>query len=92
MIKSFAHKGLEEFHKTGSKKGIRPDHAGKLCRILDSLETAAKPSEMNFPGFRLHELKGEMTGMWSVTVNGNWRVTFAFDGVDVIVVDYKDYH
>jgi proteic killer suppression protein len=92
MIKFFTHKGLEEFHKTGSKKRIRPDHAPKLSRILDALETAKNPSEMNIPGYKLHELKGGLKGIWSVTVNGNWRVTFSFDGEDVIIVDYIDYH
>jgi proteic killer suppression protein len=92
MIKSFVHKGLAEFHRTGSKKGIRPDHAPKLGRILDALETAKNPNEMDMPGYRLHELKGESKGIWAVTVNGNWRVTFAFDGEDVTIVDYKDYH
>jgi toxin HigB-1 len=92
MIKSFAHKGLEEFHETGSKKGIRPDHAKRLELILDRLEAALEPKDMNLPLFMLHELHGKEKGTWTVKVNGNWRVTFKFQNSDVIMVDYRDYH
>jgi len=47
---------------------------------------------MDLPGWRLHPLKGADKGHWSVWVNGNWRLTFVFDGEDVILVDYRDYH
>jgi len=92
MIKSFAHKGLEDFHKTGSKKGIIPEHARKLDFILDRLEASTDPKDMSLPGFALHSLKGQEKNTWSVKVNGNWRVTFQFQGEDVIIVDYRDYH
>ena len=92
MIRSFKHKGLEQFFITGSKKGIQPDHAGKIARILDRLDACISPADMNLPGYRLHELKGNDAGTWSVTVNANWRITFQFIGQDVFVVDYRDYH
>ena len=92
MIKSFLHKGLKEYFETGSKKGIQPEHASKLARILDRLDASTSPQDMNLPGYRLHELKGDMRDYWSVTVNGNWRVTFYFVGRDAYLVDYKDYH
>lgn len=92
MIKSFAHKGLKDFFYTGSQKGIQPDHAPKLARILDRLDACVSPQDMNLPGYRLHELKGDKNDFWSVTVNGNWRVTFYFEGQDAYLVDYKDYH
>ena len=92
MIKSFKHKGLEGFFYDGSRNGINSQHEGKLGRILDRLDASEKPQDMNLPGFRLHELKGKEKGTWSVWVNGNWRVTFRFDGNDAIVVDYRDYH
>ena len=92
MIKSFKHKGLEGFFYDGSSIGINTQHAEKLGRILDRLDASEKPQDMNLPGFRLHELKGKEKGIWSVWVNGNWRVTFRFDGNDAIVVDYRDYH
>jgi len=92
MIRSFRHKGLEIFFVTGTKKGIVPEHAPKIARILDRLDASISPSDMNLPGYRLHELKGKEAGTWSVTVNANWRITFEFEGQDAILVDYKDYH
>ena len=92
MIRSFRHKGLEQFFLTGSKKNIQPEHADKLARILDRLDASISPSDMALPAYRLHALKGNEAGTWSVTVNGNWRVTFQFEGQDAVVVDYRDYH
>ena len=92
MIKSFAHKGLETFFTTGSKAGIHPAHASKLRRQLAQLCQAALPSDMNLPGWKLHPLQGADAGRWSVWVNGNWRLTFKFDGADACVVNYCDYH
>ena len=92
MIKSFAHKGLEAFFRTGSKKGIQATHACKLGLQLAALNQAKSPKDLNAPGWRLHELKGEFCGHHSITVNGNWRVIFRFVGPDVELVDYLDYH
>ncbi|GHU39946.1 hypothetical protein FACS1894190_06170 [Spirochaetia bacterium] len=92
MICSFKHKGLEKFFLSGTKRGIVPIHAGKLERILDRLDASLSPHDMNLPGYRLHELSGQETGVWSVTVNGNWRVTFRFENNDAHIVDYRDYH
>ena len=89
MIKSFAHKGLENFFLTGSKAGIRADHAKKLARQLSILSVATNAHDMDMPGWRPHKLS---TGHWSVWVNGNWRLTFQFDGEDAEIVDYQDYH
>ena len=92
MIRSFEHKGLEKFYSTGSKSGIQPKHASRLRLQLTVLDNAIGPGDMNLPGYRLHELKGKDAGTWSVTVNGNWRLTFRFEGADAILVDYRDYH
>lgn len=93
MITGFRHKGLEAFYRAGTKKGIQATHAAKLRRILGALEVAAGPEDLNFPAFRLHPLKGELKGFWSITVSGNWRVIFRFAGsADVKLVDYLDYH
>lgn len=92
MIKSFTHKGLKDFYETGSKKGIQPDHAPKHARILDRLDASISPQDMDLPGYRLHPLKGDKRDLWSVTVNGNYRITFYFEGQDVCLVDYIDYH
>lgn len=92
MIKSFAHKGLENFFFTGNTAGIQQKHSDKLKVILDWLNSATHPHDMNFPGSNLHQLKGNLHGIWSVKVSGNWRVTFRFQDEDVYVVDYIDYH
>ena len=92
MIKSFKHKGLKKFFVSGDRGGIQPKHAAKLARILDRLDAAVTPLDMNLPGYRLHPLKGNEQGSWSIWVDENWRVTFQFEGNDAIVVDYRDYH
>ena len=92
MIKSFEHKGLQAFFETGNKAGIQPHHAPKLARLLARLHAAKVPEDMNLPGWRLHPLVGGLAGHYSVSVNGNWRLTFRFDGGDAVLVDYQDYH
>lgn len=92
MIKSFKHKGLKKFFETGTKEGIIPEHAGKLARILDRLDASIRVDDMNLSGYKLHKLKGNESEKWSVTVNGNLRVTFMFEKEDAIIVDYRDYH
>lgn len=92
MIKSFRHKGVEDFFRTESKAGIQPKHAQKLKLQLFVLNNAKSAKDMNAPGWNLHPLRGNLEGHWSVTVNGNWRLTFAFEGEDAILVDYQDYH
>lgn len=89
MIKSWRHKGLQQFFEKGTKKGIQPHHADRLGRQLAHLDAARQPDDMNVPSWRLHQLS---TGHWSVWVNGNWRMTFDFEGEDAILVDYRDYH
>ena len=92
MIVSFVHKGLERFYRTGSKAGIQPRHAEKLQRILSNLDVAKQPDDLDLPGYRLHELEGKRKGVWSVTVQANWRITFRFIATDVELVNYEDYH
>jgi proteic killer suppression protein len=92
MIKSFKHRGLEKFYLTGSKAGIHPSHARKLREQLLALDAATEVGNMDYPGWGLHELKGNLATHWSVKVNGNWRLTFRFTGSDAEVVDYQDYH
>ena len=92
MIKSFRHKGLKLFFETGSKAGINSAHAAKLARQLSRLNVATSDSDMNLPGWDLHALQGNLQNHWSVSVNGNWRMTFTFEGTDAVLVDYQDYH
>ncbi len=92
MIKSFAHKGLEKFFRTGSIKGIQAMHAARLRLILAQLNQSHRIADMNIPSFKLHPLKGDKKGLWTVTVQANWRVTFRFTESDAEVVNYEDYH
>jgi toxin HigB-1 len=88
MIKSFRHRGIEKFFKVG----IQPKHSQKLSLQLFALGNAVKPEDLNAPGWRLHQLRGDLSGHWSIDVSGNWRLTFAFEGTDAVLVDYHDYH
>ena len=92
MIVSFNHKGLERFYRSGNTKGIKADHAKKLRLILSNLDQAEQPRNMDLPGLKLHELKGTRKKVWSVSVSGNWRVTFMFSDRDAELVNYEDYH
>jgi len=89
VIKTFRHKGLEVFFRSGSKAGIQPKHATRLRIQLTQLEKAKAPGDMNAPGWRLHQLSNHH---WSIWVNGNWRMTFVFQREDAVLVDYLDYH
>lgn len=91
MIKGFRHRGLERFFRTGSKPGIKPKHAKRLRLQLGQLDAALGPEDMNRPGWRLDSLKSDLQGHWSVWVDENWRLTFIFEVVDAIFVDYQDY-
>ncbi|KAE9528453.1 type II toxin-antitoxin system RelE/ParE family toxin [Testudinibacter aquarius] len=92
MIKSFKHKGLEKFFTTGSTAGIQAKHANKLRIQLTALNNAKQAEDMNAPPWKLHSLKGNLKGHWSITVNGNWRITFKFENGHAEIVDYQDYH
>jgi proteic killer suppression protein len=93
VIKTFRDAGLDCFYCTGSKAGIQPKHDKKLRTQLTALDAAAQLQDLAvIPGWRLHELKGGQAGRWSITVNGNWRLTFSFEGTDVVLLDYQDYY
>ena len=92
MIKTFRHKGLKALHDKGQTKGVKQDHVPKLKRVLARLDVAQEVEDMDVPGWRLHPLKGEDKGRWSVWINGNWRVTFELIDGDAYVLDYLDYH
>lgn len=92
MIKTFRHKGLKAFFELGTVAGIQPAHAPRLAAMLRRLNETTNSQGMNLPGWGLHALKGELKGHFSVQVSGNWRMTFAFDGADAVLVNYQDYH
>jgi toxin HigB-1 len=92
MIKTFRHKGLKLLFETGSHRGVPPDLAARLTIQLDVLDSANEVRDMNLPGYRLHELKGNRRGTWTVTVRANWRLTFSFANGEASDVDLEDYH
>lgn len=92
MIRNFTHRGLERFFRKGDHRGILAKSEARIERILDRLEAAARPEDMNIPGYKFHGLGGNRKGTYAVTVTGNWRITFEFDGEDAINVGMEDYH
>lgn len=92
MIKSWKHKGLRLFFQNGIASGIQARHQTKLKIILQLLDAATQPEDMDLPGMRFHALKGQLNKHYSVTVNANWRIIFSFQEKDAILVDYLDYH
>jgi proteic killer suppression protein len=92
VIRSFKHKGLARFFRSGNTAGIQAAHAKRLRLILGRLPAASDARDMDLPGLRLHPLTGNRIGVWSVTVSVNWRVTFRFEDGDAEIVNYEDYH
>ena len=92
MINSFRHKGLETFFRSGKQAGIQPMHAKRLRELLTALNAAASADDLARPSWRLHSLVGNRAGFHAVTVQANWRLVFRFDGPNVELVDYVDYH
>jgi proteic killer suppression protein len=92
MIRSFKHRGLKRLYEHDDRSGIRPDLIDAIQEILTVLDDAATPQELNLPGYRLHPLKGDLRGFWSVTVRANWRIIFRFEGVNAFDVELIDYH
>lgn len=87
-----AHKGLRRFHEHDDARGLNPDHVERIRRILTVLQDAQGPSDADLPSWRLHRLRGDMHGQWSVRVSGNWRIVFRFEGTEAVSVDLVDYH
>ncbi|MEQ5349980.1 type II toxin-antitoxin system RelE/ParE family toxin [Proteus genomosp. 6] len=92
MIKSFKHKGLQKFFETGSTAGINSQQANKIRLRLAALDAAETIEDMNRVGYNLHQLKGNKSGTWSITVTGNWRITFQFENGHAYITNYEDYH
>jgi proteic killer suppression protein len=92
MIRSFKHRGLKRLYECDDRSGIRPDLVDTVQEILTVLDDAVTPQELGLPGYRLHPLKGDLRGFWSVTVRANWRIIFRFAGADAFDVELIDYH
>ena len=92
MIRSFTHRGLKRLYERDDRGGIRPDLLETVERILTVLDSATTPKALDLPRYRLHPLKGELKGLWSVTVRANWRIVFRFEGTPAFDVELIDYH
>jgi len=92
MIRSFKHRGLKRLYEQGDRSGIRPNLVDKVAEILTVLDAAGTPRALDLPGYRLHPLKGDLKGVWAVTVRANWRIVFRFEGDDACDVELIDYH
>jgi proteic killer suppression protein len=92
MILRFRHRGLKRLYEDDDGRGVRADQLGRIKRVLTYLDRATGPRDMDLPGWRLHPLKGELAGYWSVTITANWRIVWRFEDGDAADVDYLDYH
>jgi toxin HigB-1 len=92
MIRSFKHKGLKRLYESEDRSGLRGDLVETVERVLTILDSATTPQALNMPRYRLHPLKGDLKGLWSVTVRANWRIVFRFEGTDALDVELIDYH
>ena len=91
MIRSFRHRGLRRLFEQGDRSRIGAEQLAKVQRVLARLDALRAIDEMDLPGFRLHALHGDLAGFWSISITGNWRIVFRFEGGDVFEVDYLDY-
>jgi proteic killer suppression protein len=92
VIRNFGHKGLDRFFTKSDRRGLDAKQVNRIARLLDRLDAATRPDDMNLPGLKFHPLTGNRKGTYAVSVSGNWRITFAFKEGDAINVDLEDYH
>lgn len=92
MIRSFRHRGLKRLYDQGDARRLRAEQRARIADVLAHLDQARVPGDLDLPGYRLHPLRGDLRGTWSVTISGNWRITFRFEDGDAFEVDLVDYH
>jgi proteic killer suppression protein len=91
VVGSFRHKGLEEVYLTGKTRRIGADHVRKCVRILQLLDVAGRPEDMDIAGLHFHGLRGSPR-LWALRVTGNYRITFGWSGENAMDIDFEDYH
>ncbi len=91
-IQTIRHRGLQRLYARGDANSVRADQAERIALALADLDSASKPSALDLPGYRLHPLKGNMKGYWSISISANWRIIFRFEEGDAYDVDLVDYH
>lgn len=92
VIRTLRHRGLKRLYERGDRRRLRPDQVARISSVLSALDVASKPSDLSLPRYRIHPLKGDLEGYWSISVSGNWRIVFRFRNGDVYDVDLVDYH
>lgn len=92
MIQTFRHKGLKRLFEDDNPSGVRPDQVRRVRDVLAHLDQARSAADLDLPGYRLHPLRGDLKGSWSVTVSGNWRIVFRVEHGHVFDVNLVDYH
>ncbi len=92
MVKTFRHKGLKRLFEKDNPSGVRVDQAARIRDVLSQLEQALQATDLDLPGYRLHALKGDLQGYWSVTISSNWRILFRFEDGAALDIDLVDYH
>jgi len=92
MIKTFRHRGLKKLFRDGDASGLSADQRVRILDVLAHLDTALRPGDVDLPGYRLHALKGDLKGYWSISISGNWRIILHFADGDCFDVDLVDYH
>jgi proteic killer suppression protein len=92
VIRHFRHRGLKRLYEKGDRREVNRQHADKITRMLARLDEATRPQQLDLPGFRLHSLKGDLAGYWSITFSANWRIIFRFEEANATDVDLVDYH
>ncbi len=92
MIISFRHKGLKQLYEKGDPSKLPPELIRRIENRLARLEAATLIKDLNTPGYFLHQLSGNLKGLWAIKVSGNWRMVFKFEDGDVFDIDLVDYH
>ena len=92
MILSFKHRGLKKLYENDDARKLPADYLSKIKRVLARLDIAVHPDDLELPGYRFHALKGNLEGIWSITVSKNWRIIFRMENGHVQDVDFVDYH
>jgi len=92
VIRGFRHRGLKRFFEESDRRSLDANQVDRIRRILDRLDAAVRPEDMNLPGYKFHGLKGDRKGTYAVSVSGNWRITFRFAEGDAVDVNLEDYH
>jgi proteic killer suppression protein len=92
LIQTFRHRGLKRLYEKGDRAKLRGGQVERIAIVLADLDDAGRPQDLDLPGYRLHRLKGDRKGFWSVWISANWRIIFRFEGGDAYDVDLADYH